>query len=136
TVYNYKSNTIFISIQATLRLKKWPVLTVAYMPASQLYKNGNEIIETRFSTLMASTSYMYRLQGVPMHSSVMYHKFFNEKDQQQFMYYNASGWLINHSIIGEKLTLNSAVNLSYNGNYKLLTLDQGMNYSFSKWLRA
>lgn len=136
TVYNYKSNTIFTSIQATLRLKKWPVFTAAYMPATQLYKNGNEIIETRFSTLMASTSYMYRVHGIPMHSSVMYHKFFNEKDQQQFMYYNASGWLINHSIIGEKLTLNSAVNLSYNGNYKLLTLDQGMNYCFSKWLRA
>lgn len=136
TVYNYKSNTIFTSVQATLRIKKWPVLTAAYMPASQLYKNGNDIIETRFSTLMASAAYMYRIRGVYMHSAVMYNKFFNDRDQQQFLYYNASGWLINHSIMGERLTLNSAANLSYNGDYRLLTLDQGMNYTLNKWLRA
>lgn len=136
TIYNYKSNTIFTTLQATMRLKKWPVISAAYMPSSQLYKTGIDIIETRFSTLMASASYMYRVAGQYMHSSLMYNQFFNDNDQQQFMYYNASNWLVNHSIMGNKITLNTAVGLSYNANYLLQTIDQGMNYRLTNWLRA
>lgn len=136
TIYNYKSNTIFTTVQATLRLKKWPVLSAAYMPSSQLYKTGNDIIETRFSTLMASASYMYRVARQYMHNSLMYNRFFNDNHQQQFMYYNASNWLLNHSIMSDKLTLNTAVGLSYNADYRLQTIDQGMNYRLTNWLRA
>lgn len=136
TLYHYKSNTLFTSLQMSLRLKKWPVITTAYMPASQLYKNGDEIIETRFSTLMASLSYMYKAGDVYMHSAVIHNRFFNDQDQQQFLYYNASGWMINHSIIGDKLTLHSSANLNYNGNYRLLSLDQGLTYTIKDWLRT
>ena len=136
TIYNYKSNTIFTTVQATLRLKKWPVISAAYMPSSQLYKTGNDIIETRFSTLMASASYMYRVARQYMHCSLMYNQFFNDNNQQQFMYYNAGNWLVNHSIMGNKLTLNTAVGLSYNADYRLQTIDQGMNYRLNNWLRA
>lgn len=136
TIYNYKSNTVFTTIQATLRLKKWPVLSAAYMPSTQLYKTDNDIIETRFSTLMASASYMYRVGNPYMHTSVMYNKFFNDRNQHQFMYYNASNWLINHSIMNGRLTLNTAIGLSYNADYRLQTIDQGVSYSLTKWLRA
>lgn len=136
TVYNYKSNTIFTTVQTTLRLKKWPVISAAYMPSSQLYKSGNEIIETRFNTLMASLSYMYKTGNIYMHSSAVHNRFFNDPDQQQFMYYNASGWMLNHSIIGNKLSLNSSASHSNNGDYRLLSLDQGISYSIRQWLRA
>lgn len=136
TIFNYKSNTIFTTAQLTLRLKKWPVITAAYMPASQLYKSDNEIIETRFHTLMASVSYMYKIRSVYMHSSVMYNRFFNDKDLQGFIYYNSTNWLFNHSIIANRITINSAASISYNTTYRLTTLDEGFNYQLKSWLRA
>ncbi len=135
-IYRYKSNTLFTTVQATLRLKKWPVLSTAYMPSSQLYKTGNDIIETRFSTLMASANYMFKAGRYYMYSMVMYNKFFNDRDQQQFMYYNASNWLLNLSMMHEAFSLNTTAGLSYNADYRLHTLDEGFQYRFNKWLRA
>ena len=136
TIYNYKSNTIFKNIRATLRLKKWPVISAGYMPSSQLSKVGNEIIETRFNMIMATASYLYRVKQYYMHVSAMYTKFFNEASQQNFLYYNASTWMFNHNITGRRFTLSTMLSLSYSPDYNLVTADEGIQYSVSKWLKA
>lgn len=135
-IYNYKSNTIFKSIQATLRLKKWPVISAGYMPSSQLSKVGNEIMETRFNMIVATASYMYRVKQYYMHVSAMYSKFFNDAGQQNLVYYNASTWMFNHSITGRRFTFNTILSLSYSPDYNLVTADEGIQYSISKWLTA
>jgi len=136
TIYNYKSNTIFKNIRATLRLKKWPVISAGYLPSSQLSKVGNEIIETRFNMVMATASYMYRVKQYYMHVSAMYTKFFNDAGQQNFVYYNASTWMFNHSITGRRFTFSTMLSLSDNPDYNLVTADEGIQYSISKWLTA
>ena len=136
TIYNYKSNAIFKSIQATLRMKKWPLISAGYMPSSQLNIVGSEVMETRFNMIMATASYMYRVKQYNMHVSAMYSKFFNDAGQQNFVYYNASTWMFNHSIAGRGYTFNSMLSLSYSQDYKLVTADEGIQYTISKWLTA
>ena len=136
TIYNYKSNAIFKSIQATLRMKKWPLISAGYMPSSQLNIVGSEVMETRFNMIMATASYVYRVKQYYMHVSAMYSKFFNDAGQQKFVYYNASTWMINHSIAGRGYTFNSMLSLSYSQDYKLVTADEGIQYTISKWLKA
>lgn len=136
TIYNYKSSTIFKSMQATLRLKKWPVLSVGYMPTSQLSKSGSEIVETRFNMIMASANYMYRANNRYMHSSVMYNRFFNYGYQRDFIYYHSNNWFFNHSVMGYRLTVNSAFSLSYSSGYRLMTFDEGLQYDINTWLKA
>jgi hypothetical protein len=136
TIFNYKSNTIFKSIQATLRFKRWPVISAGYMPSSQLSKVGSEIIETRFNMIMATAGYMYRVKQYYMHVSAMYSKFFNDAGQQNFLYYNASTWMFNHSIAGRRFTFNTMLSLSHSPGYDIVTADEGIQYSISKWLAA
>lgn len=136
TIYNYKSSTLFTTVQTTLRLKKWPVISAALMPSAQWYRSGDDVIETRFSTLMASVNYMYRTGAGYMNTALLFNQFYNDRDQRQFMYYNASNWLFSHSIMGERLTLNTSAALSYNAGYRLQTIDQGAIVRFNKWLRA
>lgn len=133
---NYKSNTVFKSIQATLRMRKFPALSVGYMPASQLTSINNQIIENRFYTLTANSNYMYRVKQRYMHTGILYTRFFNGAPDSSFIYYNARNWFIHHNIIGNTLSFNSAVSLSYNTNYKLVTLDQGINYKLNNRISA
>ncbi|HEX5023965.1 MAG TPA: hypothetical protein VFV68_01780 [Agriterribacter sp.] len=136
TIYNYKSNTIFKSVQAMLRLKKWPVISAGYMPTSQLSKSGSEIVETRFNMIMASANYMYRAYNNYMHSSVMYNRFFNDGNQRNFMYYNSTNWFFSHSVTGYRHTVNSAFSVSYSPGYRLVTIDEGLQCDIKTWLKA
>jgi hypothetical protein len=106
------------------------------MPSSQLNIVGSEVMETRFNMIMATASYMYRVKQYNMHVSAMYSKFFNDAGQQNFVYYNASTWMFNHSIAGRGYTFNSMLSLSYSQDYKLVTADEGIQYTISKWLTA
>lgn len=136
TIYNYKSNTVFKSIHATLRLKKWPVISAGYMPSSQLSKVGNEIMETRFNMAMATVSYAYRLKQYYLFTTAMYTRFFNHREQQGFLYYNADTWMLNHSISGNRFTFNSSFALSYSAGYHLTTADEGLSYRINQWANA
>jgi hypothetical protein len=133
---NYKSNTVFKSIQATLRWRKLPTLSVGYMPSSQLTSIDNQIIENRFYTLTASANHMYRVRQRYMHTGILYTRFYNDAPDSSFIYYNARNWFIHHNIIGNTVSFNSALSLSYNTNYKLVTFDQGVNYKFNNRLSA
>ncbi|HRO46814.1 hypothetical protein [Agriterribacter sp.] len=134
SIYNYRSNTIFKSIQATFRLKKWPVITAGYMPSSQLNIVGNEIMETRFNMAMATINYAYRLKQHYLFTTVMYTRFFNHQEQQHFLYYNAGTWLLSHSVSGNGFVFNSSVAVSYSPGYHLTTTDEGLSYRLTKWL--
>ncbi|HTN08209.1 hypothetical protein [Agriterribacter sp.] len=136
TIYNYKSNTIFKSIQATLHIKKWPVVTAGYMPSSQLSKVGNEMMETRFNMAMVTVSYTYRLKQYYLFTTAMYTRFFNRQEQQRFVYYNARTWMISHSVTGNRLRFSSSVAVSYSTGYRLTTADEGLSCRLNKWLNA
>ncbi|HRP55597.1 hypothetical protein [Agriterribacter sp.] len=136
TIYNYKSNAVLKSIRATLRMKRWPVISAGFMPASQLTKAGNEIMETRFNMIMVTAGYMYRVKQYYMHVSVIYNKFFNNAVQQQFLYHKASTWMLNHSITGQRFTLNTMLALNHDPDYTLLTAEEGIQYSIGKRIAA
>ncbi len=132
----FKTNTVFKSLQATLRLKKWPVLSVGYMPSSQITSIGNQVVENRFYTLTASANYMYRIRKNYMHTGLVYTRFYNGAPDTSFIYYNASNWFIYHHIIGSTFSFNSVATLSYNNTYRLFTIDEGLTYKLNKNLSA
>ena len=133
---SFKTNTVFKSLQATLRLKKWPVLSAGYMPSSQVSSLNNQLIENHFYTLMATANYVYRIRRGYMHSGLVYTRFYNAAPDTGFIYYNARNWFVYHNITGNVLSYNSAATFSYNSNYRLLTLDQGISCKVSSGLSA
>jgi len=135
-VNNFKTNTIFKSLQATLRRKKWPMLSVAYMPSSQMTSIGSQVMENRFYTLLGTANYVYRLRKTLMHTGLVYTRFYNGASDSAFVYYNARNWFVYHNIIGDVLSFNSAASISYHTGYRLLTLDQGLSCKISNRVNA
>jgi hypothetical protein len=127
----FKSNTVFKSIQATFRKRKWPVLSAGYMPSSQLTNFNNQVIENHFYTLMGSANYMYRFKKVHINTGILFTRFYNNASDASFIYYNAKSLLVHHNILGNRVSFNTSLAVSENNSYQLVTADQGFNYNIN-----
>lgn len=132
---NYSSNTIFKSIQATLRIKKWPVVSVAYSPSSQLMKLGDDsYTENLFYTFVGSLSHFYQYRGIMMNTLFSYTRFYNKQADSSFVYFNSNNLLLNQTVFLGKFTLNGALSVATNQDYSLYNIDGNMQYKVADWL--
>jgi hypothetical protein len=127
----YKSNVIFKSVQATLRIRKLPVVMLAYMPSSQLSVIDNQVSENRFYTFLTSVSHVYRLGKLNGISLLMFSRYYNDPSDSGFVYYNAKNLHASQTFVAGKLTSNSSYSASIGDHNDLYTYDQGLTYNGS-----
>lgn len=96
----YKSSSVLASMQATLRIKKWPVISLGYYPSYQLTKlSDNDFAESRYYTLMANAGYFYKIHNTQLSTYIVYSRFYNQSVDSGFVYYNAKNILVSQNII-------------------------------------
>ncbi len=135
-VPDFKSATVFTSIQAMLRIPRWPFVSVGFYPSSQLLLTGNNTLtESQYNTLniVASHNYLFK-RYISMNTNVVYTKFYNSGSDTGFVYYNASSYTLNHSIMLNKCNLQTSIAVTDQQNLHLLTLEQGLGYQIKNWL--
>lgn len=129
------SKTVFKSLLATLRIPKYPFVSVGYYPSSQLtVLNNNVIVENQYNTLSTVVSHAYRLKSISMSSSVVFLKFYNSGADTGFIYYNASSMTINQFIFLRKLQLQTSLTITSQQDLKVVTLEQSASYQLRDWL--
>lgn len=121
----YSSNTIFKGITATLRLKRWPIVSVGYLPVTQLVSFNNQVQQINFQTVTATASYSRLLKEKMFTSTATYSRFFNTAADSGFSYYNASNISFSNTISGNKVGISNTVSTIRNNNFLLVTIDQG-----------
>lgn len=132
---NYQSNTVFKSIQATLRMKKWPVLTVGYFPSSQITKlSDDSYTENLFYNLVGTASHFYNLRGIMMSTVLSYTQFYNKQTDSNFLYFNSKNVLLNQTVFVGKFTVNSGGSFATNPEYNLYGADGNVQYKMRTWL--
>jgi hypothetical protein len=122
-VQNYKSNTIFKSVAAAFRMRKWPVLSVGYQPLSQLTVLDSQVIENRFQTLNATLYHAYKIKDLRTATTIMYNKFYNTGADTGFIYYNATSLYLAQHFLFNGFSAAVAINRTVNGDYTLHVLD-------------
>jgi hypothetical protein len=143
---SFNSKNIFKSLQATLRVPKYPFVSVGYFPSSQLSLSNNNILtESQYNTLNAVVSHSYLFkQRLSMNTNLLYTKFFNSGTDTGFIYFNAASWSVNHSIFISQLQFQSGLTVTDQQQLHLVTLEQQLSWqarktiSFSaglKWTR-
>lgn len=142
---SYSAKTIFKSVQATLRVRKYPFVSIGYYPTSQLsFTNNNLLIENQYNTLNTVVSHSYQIKKIPMNTTAVFTQFFNNSTDTGFIYFNAKSFSLNHSVFISAFTSQSGMSLTEQQNIHLVTLEQTMgyrlknNFSFSagiKWNR-
>lgn len=129
---NYKSNTIFKTISATIRIKKLPVVTLSYMPMSQLTMMDNLMVENRFQTLMATASHYYKIGTIRAASFGSLHKFYNNSSDSGFVFYNATNILIGQSLFFDDFTASINFSRSVSDQYILNVASEEVSFPISK----
>ncbi|WP_157310081.1 hypothetical protein, partial [Chitinophaga tropicalis] len=131
----YSTNSVFKSIQATLRMKRWPVITVGYYPSSQLTKlSEGHYMENQFYTLVGSLSHSYRYKGMMMNSMLSYTQFYNHQTDTGFVYFNTKNLLASHIVFLDAFTLQGMASAAINNEYALYGIDGNVQYKIYSWL--
>jgi hypothetical protein len=134
---DYKSNTVFKSIQGTLRIRHWPVLTVGYYPSSQLTKlSDNSYLENLFYTLVGSVSHFYKYRGITMNTTLSYTQFYNKQTDSNFVYFNTKNLLLNHTMFLGRFSIQGTGSAALNSDYALYGVDGNVQYKVNRWLDA
>jgi hypothetical protein len=133
-VNNYKSRSVFYSLQASLRLRKWPVFSAGFMPSSQMTIVNNQWVDNRFYMLMGSSNYAYKVRGIFMNSSLVYTRYFNSSNQTGFLFYDAQSWFFNHSVLFKRFTLTGSATVTLGPGYYLLSVGPSAQWRISNTL--
>lgn len=129
------SKTVFKSFQASLRVPKYPFVSLGYFPSSQLTVLDNNIIaENQYNTFSAVASYAYRLKGISMSSNAVYMQFFNNSTDTGFIYYNASSITLNHYLFFKGVQIHAGYTLTKQRNLNVRTLDAACDFQPNAWL--
>lgn len=122
-VQNYQSNTVFKSLGLTFHKKKLPIVSISYMPMSQLTKVGTQLEESRFQTMNASISHFYRFGQRQASTNIVYTKFFNSSSDTGFIYYNSVNLYAGQTIFFRDFTATVALSHSQRTGYQYNVLD-------------
>jgi hypothetical protein len=129
------SSTVFKSLQVSLRIPKYPSITVGYAPSSQLtVLDDHRLAENQYYTLNAVLSHSYKAKQVGMVTNAMFLKFYNSSPDTGFIYYNASSFAVTQFFYLKKLQLQSGLTITDQQELRVLTLDQSVSYQLKNWL--
>lgn len=129
---SYSSNTVFKSLTATFRMRKWPVITIGYQPMSQLTALDTQVIENKFQSLNASAYHMYKIGTLRTASTLILNKFYNNNRDTGFIYYNATNVFGSQQFFFNAFTAQVGVAYTSNGTYRLVVMDEGIQLNLTK----
>jgi len=131
----YKSTTVFKSVQATWRRNRWPVVSVGYFPSSQITKLGDGLYrENLFYTLTGNVTHSYTMNQVMMNSVLVYTQFYNRSTDSGFVYFNTKNLLLSQSAFINQLTLQANASGAFNQDYRLYTVEGRAAYNLNKYV--
>ncbi|TWF45396.1 hypothetical protein FHW36_1011326 [Chitinophaga polysaccharea] len=132
---NYAANTVFKSLQVSVRIPRWPVITLGYQPSSQLVKLNNEqFTEQVFYMLSGTGVYSYKYRGIMMNSMLTYSRFYNRQTDSQFVYFNSRNILASHTVFLDKFTLGGQASAALTQEYTLYGLTGEISWKSASWL--
>lgn len=130
----FQSNTIFKSIQATLRLNKWPVVTVGYYPSTQLIKINNEqYMENLYYIFTGTVSHHYEAMHTRMNTMLSFVQFYNQPSDSGFSYFKSRNLLAYHFIYLGHTSLQFSLSEIKGTDYTLYTGGTGLQFQANKW---
>lgn len=128
---HFRTNTVFKTISASLRIPGWPFLTVGYIPVSQYAMVAQQVIETRFQTLSAQIFHHYRIGRIMTVSQFLFNKNLN-RDQQAFLYNDTRTIMFNQTFLFKVFSSTMSVSDTRNTVYQLTILDNKLHFPLFK----
>lgn len=136
TEKTFKTTTVFKSLQVSLRIPKWPSLSVGYFPGSQLYIiDRDRVRENVYYILNGTMIHNYQLFGVRMVSSAIYNNYSTKGTDSGFVNYSGTSYMLSQSLLWRKLQVQGNFIYTDQQELKFYTLDGNADYSVKDFLR-
>ncbi|MDF2188421.1 hypothetical protein [Paraflavitalea sp. CAU 1676] len=129
---DYNSNTVFKSLTASFRMRKWPVITIGYQPMSQLTAIDSQVVENRFQVLNATGFHTYKLGSFRTASTLVIGRFYNTSRDTGFVYYNATNVFWAQQFFFTAFAAQTSVSFTQNSGYRLVVLEEGIQLNLKK----
>jgi hypothetical protein len=131
-IQDYKSNTVFKSINAVFRRRNWPVITIGFVPMSQLTVIDQQVVENRFQTFTASMNHFYRLGTQHASSTLVYNRFYNTSVDTGFIYFNSVNFFYAQNFLFRRFSAGLAASHSTSSQYELDVIDGNVHINLRK----
>ncbi len=125
-IQDQRSNTVFKTFTATFKKRKWPVVSVSFMPLSQYTVFNGIILETKFNSLNINSYHYYKIGDIRASSALMYSQFFNDAVDTSYAYYNSKNFLLNQSFNFKRFDAGFSITHSASSNYQFNCIDQNI----------
>jgi hypothetical protein len=136
TEKTFKTSTVFTSVQAGVRVPKWPSLSIGYHPGSQLYIIDRERIrENVYYMLNGTLIHNYNLFGIRMVSSALYNRYASKGTDTGFIKYNGINYMFSQSMLFEKTQLQGNFMYTDQEELQFFTVEGNIDYSLANFLR-
>ncbi|MFY0254919.1 hypothetical protein ACDQ55_13310 [Chitinophaga sp. 30R24] len=131
---NYESNTVFKSLQITIRIPRWPVVSLGYQPSSQLVKlDDTHYTEQLFYMITGTATHTYKYHGIMMNSMLTYSQFYNRQADTAFVYFNSRNILAGQTVFLNKFTLSGQGSAALTQAYSLYSLTGEVSWKALHW---
>lgn len=106
TEKTFKTSTLFGSGRLSVRIHKWPSLSIGYHPGSQLFViDRNRVRENVYYILNGSLVHQYKVAGTRMVSSAIYNDYTTRGTDSGFINYTGRSYMLSQAVYFNKLQL-------------------------------
>jgi hypothetical protein len=125
---NYSSSSVLKSIQGVFRKRKWPLVTIAYMPTTQLITEPNRnLSQNIFYVLNGTVSQSYRSRKSFMNTTFFYNKFYSRGTDSGFVFFGAESVRLNQDVQAGRFGSHSAIDFYSQPGLSYYTLIQNVD---------
>jgi hypothetical protein len=136
-ISNFKTTSIFKTVLLNIRVPKFPVISIGYFPATQLYyANNNRINANVYYILNASSFYHYKVGGLNMNTTFLLNKFFTQATDSGFVKNEGINIYAAQSLFIKNLQLKAGFIINRQPKLRFYTIDLGADYSFVARLKG
>ena len=128
----YRSTGTSKTISAILKIRRFPSISIGYLPISQYTKIDNAVYETNFQSLTANLNHFYRIGIINASSSFVFNKLFNKAPDSLVAYYSASNAIFSQSLNFQHYSATSNISVAKNNYYTLIVLEEGLTLNMLK----
>lgn len=123
-VQRYNSQAIFKSATISFHQRRWPTVTFGYLPVSQVLVLDSQLVETRFQSLYGTIIHQYKVGSSKASSSLVFNKFYNNRSDSGYAYYNATSLLLSQSFYFTDFSTITSFSYTANQTYNLSVIDE------------
>lgn len=132
---NYNNSLLLVNIQASLRMKKLPLINIGYYPSYQLTVNPkNEFTESRYFTFMANAWKSYVIHDRMLNVGVTYNQFYTTSSDTLFAFSNSNNYMLTTNYTSKNIAYAVNWSLTKNSSVQFSTIEQSAQYLGSEKL--